>query len=167
VKVVESWPQKLEPVYAVSGEEMGTDRGIYSFPLTIQEDSDPTSRNVVLTSHRIFLAGPNGRFRIRGFKIRTSEYYGTGDVTITVKLSVDDSSYYTKDITTASSAAVWYPTPNLVGNYLRYEISTSTSSSTFFKFFGIEIDWEPLGGAKGYASLGGTMVPSSGGGPVE
>jgi len=74
---------------------------------------------------------------------------GTPEVSITLKVDGGGTGKeYSKNnisITTDYDAlGTFYPTTNLIGHYLNYEVSIS---SDIAKFYGLEIEWEPIGGA--------------------
>jgi len=108
----------------------------------------PDSQNLI-QSNRIFPAGPGRKFRLRGFKFKVHKVQGTPEVSITLKVDGGGTGKeYSKNnisITTDYGAlGTFYPTTNLIGHYLNYEVSIS---SNIAKFYGLEIEWEPIGGA--------------------
>jgi len=130
------------------------DVGPYEYPLDLQsvypDDTSPSpdSSNLI-QSNRIFPAGPGRKFRLRGFKFKVHKVQGTPEVSITLKVDGGGTGKeYSKNnvsITTDYGAlGTFYPTTNLIGHYLNYEVSIS---SNIAKFYGLEIEWEPIGGA--------------------
>jgi len=108
----------------------------------------PDSLNLI-QSNRIFPAGPGRKFRLRGFKFKVHRVQGTPEVSVTFKVDGGGAGKeYSKNnisITTDYGAlGTFYPTTNLIGHYLNYEVSIS---SNIAKFYGLEIEWEPIGGA--------------------
>jgi len=136
-------------------------QGPYLYPLGLQsvypDDSSPSpdSSNLI-QSNRIFPAGPGRKFRLRGFKFKVHKVQGTPKVSITLKVDGGGTGKeYSKNnisITTDYGAlGTFYPTTNLIGHYLNYEVYIS---SNIAKFYGLEIEWEPIGGATEPASGG-------------
>jgi len=137
------------------------DQGPYLYPLSLQSvypdntSPSPDSSNLI-QSNRIFPAGPGRKFRLRGFKFKVHKVQGTPEVSITLKVDGGGTGKeYSKNnisITTDYGAlGTFYPTTNLIGHYLNYEVYIS---SNIAKFYGLEIEWEPIGGATEPASGG-------------